>query len=85
MYWKQFLGLEQVTDQTVTKCFCESGFCNKAQNGVVQTLDQDEDEKFANLVKELAGEVDPDNYVGFEKDIASMMPTVDAGSISGVR
>ena len=51
----------------------------------MQTLDQDEDEKFANLVKELAGEVDPDNYVGFEKDIASMMPTVDAGSISGVR
>ena len=85
MYWKQFLGLEQVTDQTVTNCFCESGFCNKAQNGVVQTLDQDEDEKFANLVKELAGEVDPDNYVGFEKDIASSMPTVDAGSISGVR
>ena len=51
----------------------------------MQTLDQDEDEKFANLVKELAGEVDPDNYVGFEKDIASSMPTVDAGSISGVR
>ena len=36
-------------------------------------------------MKELAGELDPDDYVGFEKDIASSMPTVDAGSISGVR
>ena len=36
-------------------------------------------------MKELAGEVDPDDYVGFEKDIVSSMPTVDAGSISGVR
>ena len=36
-------------------------------------------------MKELAGEVDPDDYVGFEKDIASSMPTVDAGSISAVR
>ena len=36
----------------------------------VQTLDQDEDDKFANLVKELAGDVDQDDYVGFDKDIA---------------
>ena len=36
----------------------------------MQTLDQDEDDKFANLVKELAGDVDQDDYVGFDKDIA---------------
>ena len=40
----------------------------------MQTLDQDEDEEFANLVKKLAGD--------FDKDIASSMPTVDVCSIS---
>ena len=54
---------EGVSDQTVTNCFRKCGFRNKAQDGVVQTLDQDEDEEFANLVKELAGDVDPDDYV----------------------
>ena len=33
-------------------------------------------------MKELAGYVDPDDYVDFDKDIASLMPAVDAGSIS---
>ena len=66
----------------MTNCFRECGFCNKAQDGVVQTLDQDEDEEFANVVKELAGDVDPDDYVDLDKDIASSMSAVDAGSIS---
>ena len=48
----------------------------------MQTLDQVEDEEFANLVKELAGDVDPDDYVDFDKNIASSMSAVDAGSIS---
>ena len=48
----------------------------------MQTLDQDKDEEFANLVKELAGDVDADDYVDFGKDIASSMLAVDAGSIS---
>ena len=48
----------------------------------MQTLDQDENEEFANLVKELAGDVNPDDYMDFDKDIASLMPAVDAGSIS---
>ena len=48
----------------------------------MQTVDQDEDEEFADFVKELAGDVDPNDYVGFEKDIASSMPAADAGSIS---
>ena len=48
----------------------------------MQTLDQNEDEEFANLVRELAGDVDPDDYVDFDKDITSSMPAVDAGSIS---
>ena len=48
----------------------------------MQTLDQDKDEEFANLVKELAGDVDADDYVNFGKDIASSMLAVDAGSIS---
>ena len=58
------------------------GFRNKAQDGDVHTLDQDEDEEFANLMKELAGNVDPDDYVDFDKDIASSMPAIDTGSIS---
>ena len=66
----------------MTNCFRECGFCNKAQDGVVPTLDQDEDEEFANVVKELAGDVDPDDYVDLDKDIASSMSVVDAGSIS---
>ena len=33
-------------------------------------------------MKELAGDVEPDDYVDFDKDIASSMLTVDAGSIS---
>ena len=65
---------EEVSDQAVTNCFRKCSFRNKAQDGVVQTLDQDEDEEFANLVKKLAGD--------FDKDIASSMPTVDVGSIS---
>ena len=72
---------EEISDQTITNCFRKCGFLNKAQDGAVQILDQDEDEEFANLVKELAGDVDPDDYVDFDKDIASSMPAVDAGSI----
>ena len=48
----------------------------------MQTLDQDEDEEFANLVKELARDVVPDDFVDFDKDIASSMPAVEAGRIS---
>ena len=48
----------------------------------MQTVDQDEDEEFANLVKELAGDADPDDYVDFDKDVTSSMPAVDADSIS---
>ena len=48
----------------------------------MQTLDQDEDGEFANLVKELVGDADPDDYMDFDKNIASSMPAVDAGSVS---
>ena len=58
---------EEVSDQTVTNCFRKCGFRNKAQHGVAQTL---------------AGDVDSDDYVDFDKAIASSMPAVDAGSIS---
>ena len=58
------------------------GFCNKDQDGVVQKLDQDEDEEFANLVKQLARDIDQHDYVDFDKDIASSMPAVYVGSIS---
>ena len=61
---------EEVSDQTVINCFLKYDFRNKAPDEDVQTLDQDEDDKFANLVKELAGDVDQDDYVGFDKDIA---------------
>ena len=67
---------EEVSDQRVTHCFRKCGFCNKAQDRVVPTLDQNEDEEFANLVKEFAGDVDPDDYVDFGKE------EVDTGSIS---
>ena len=73
---------EEVSDQKVINCFRKCGFRNKVQGGDVQTLDQDENEEFANLVKELAGDVNPDDYMDFDKDIASLMPAVDAGSIS---
>ena len=45
-------------------------------------LDQNEHEEFTNLVKELTGDVEAEDYVGFYKDIASSMSAVDAGSIS---
>ena len=48
----------------------------------MQTLDQDEDEEFPNLVKELADDFDLDDYVNFGKDIASSISAVDVGSIS---
>ena len=73
---------EEVSDQTVTNCFRKCGFCNKDQDGVVQKLDQDEDEEFANLVKQLARDIDQHDYVDFDKDIASSMPAVYVGSIS---
>ena len=47
----------------------------------MQTIDQGKDEELANLVKELADDVDPDDYVAFDKDIVSSIPAVDAGSI----
>ena len=68
---------EEVSDQTVINYFCKCGFCNKTQDGDVQALDQGEDKKFANLVKELAG-----GYVDFGKDFASSMPAVDAGILA---
>ena len=72
---------EEVSDQTVINCFRKCGFRNKAQDVDVQTLGQVQDE-LANLLKELAGDVDPDDYVDFDKDFASLMPAVDEGSIS---
>ena len=33
---------EEVSDQTVTSCFRKCGFRNKAQDGVLQTPEQDE-------------------------------------------
>ena len=83
MYWKRFLGLNLLgkkslihsSDQTVISCVRKCGFRNKAQDGDVKTLEQDEDEEFA-------GDVDLDNYVDIDKDIASLVPTVHAGSIS---
>ena len=72
---------EEVSDQTVINCFRKCGFRKKAQDVDVQTLGQDQDEEFANLLKELAGDVDPDDYVDFDKDFVSSMPAVDEGSI----
>ena len=72
---------KDVSDQTVINDFRKCGFRNKDQDADVQTLDQDDDEEFTNLVKELAGEVDPNDYVDFDKDIASSIPAADAGSI----
>ena len=34
---------EEVSHQTVTNCFRKCGFRNKAQDGVAQRLDQDQD------------------------------------------
>ena len=73
---------EEVSDQAVTNYFRQCGFCNKALDGVVSILDQEEDEVFANFVKKLPGDIDPDDYVDFDKDVASSMPAVDVGSIS---
>ena len=73
---------EEVSNQTVIKGFRKCGFRNKAQYEDVQTLDQDEDEEFPNLVKELADDFDLDDYVNFGKDIASSISAVDVGSIS---
>ena len=75
--WIKAAG-DEISNQTVINCFHKCGFRNKAQDG----LDQDEDKEITNSVKELAGDVEPDDYVDFDKDIASSMLTVDAGSIS---
>ena len=72
---------KDVSDQAVINGFRKCGFRNKDQDADVQTLDQDDDEEFTNLVKELAGEVDSNDYVDFDKDIASSIPAADAGSI----
>ena len=73
---------QEVSDQTVSTWFPKCGFRNKAQDGVVQTLDQDEDEEFANLVKELAGDVDPDNFVNFDKDNSFSMSYISVDGMS---
>ena len=49
---------EEVSGQIVISCFPKCDFRSKVQDGDVQTLDQDTDEEFANLVKELAGDVE---------------------------
>ena len=48
----------------------------------MQTLDRYEDEGSAYLVKELAGDVEPDDYMDLNENIASSMPAVDVGSIA---
>ena len=53
------------------------------QDGNVLTLDQDEDEEFTNLVREFPGDVDPDDYMDFDKDIDASMPALDAFLASG--
>ena len=61
MFCKQFLELElrrKKSDQIVINYFRKCGFHNKAQDGVVQTLDQDEDEEFTNMIKQLIGDND---------------------------
>ena len=67
---------KEVSDQTAINYFRQCGFRKKTQDGDVQTLDQDEDEEFANLVNELAPDADADDYVDFDKDIASSMPSI---------
>ena len=80
MYWKQFLGLKLREKKSLIKqsptVFLSVVFVLRLK------IDQDKDEEFANLVTELAGDVDPDDYVDFDKDIASSILAVDAGSIS---
>ena len=80
MYWKRFLGLKFREKKSLIKqsptVFLSVVFVLRLK------IDQDEDEGFANLVTELAGDVDQDDYVNFDKDIASSMLPVDAGSIS---
>ena len=53
------------------------------QDGNVLTLDQDEDEEFTNLVREFPGDVDPDDYMDFDKDIDASMQALDAFLASG--
>ena len=65
---------EEVSGQAATNCFRKCSFRNKAEDWDLQTLHQDEGEESANLVKELDG--------GFDKDLASSIPAVNAGSIS---
>ena len=48
---------EEFSDQTLINCFCKCGFRNEAEDGDVQTLDQNEDDEFANLVKDLTSDV----------------------------
>ena len=71
---------KEVSDQTVINCFRKCGFRNQTPDEDVQTLDQDVDRGFADLVKELAGDVDPNEYVDFDREFVSSMPAVDAGN-----
>ena len=72
---------EEVSDQTVINCFHKCGFRNQPRDEDVQTLDQDIDREFADLVKELAGDVDPNDYVDFDREVVSSMPAVDTGNL----
>ena len=72
---------EEVSDQTVINCFHKCGFRNQPRDEDVQTLDQDVDREFADLVKELAGDVDPNDYVDFDREVVSSMPAVDTGNL----
>ena len=76
-YWKRLLKfvISRIDDNRKASAIIQEvdvlkaiscGFRNKAENGDVQTLDPEEDEEFANLVKELAIDVDPDDYVDFD-------------------
>ena len=72
---------EEVSDKTVINCFQKCGFRNQPRDEDVQTLDQDVDREFADLVKELAGDVNPNDYVDFDREVVSSMPAVDIGNL----
>ena len=64
----------------MTNCFHKCGFLKERSE--VQILDQEDEEEFACLVKELSLDVSPSDYIDFDTEFATSQSPVDVESIA---
>ena len=70
----------EISDQTVINCFHRCGFRKEHPN--LQVLDQEEEEEFTSLLKQISSDPSPSNYIEFDIELAMSQSPVDKESIA---